>query len=150
MDVIIVLSVFFVLSALYFKFVKKTYKWKVSGNIAMCAMLMFTAMGHFLFTKGMAMMLPPFIPCKEFTVYLTGIMEIVFGLLLLFPKCRKRTGIILIIFFILILPVNIYAALHHVNLKTADFTGHGPVYLWFRIPLQLFFICWVYMFSIKK
>ncbi|QEE51077.1 hypothetical protein FUA48_16295 [Flavobacterium alkalisoli] len=150
MDVVIVLSVFFVLSALYFKLVKKTYKWKVSGNIAMCAMLMFTAIGHFLFTKGMGMMLPPFIPYKEFVVYLTGVMEIAFGLLLLFPKYRKRTGIILIIFFILILPSNIYAALHHVNLKTADFSGNGPVYLWFRIPLQLFFICWVYLFSIKK
>ncbi|WP_417351594.1 hypothetical protein [Flavobacterium alkalisoli] len=150
MDVIIGLSVFFVLSALYFKLVEKTYKWKVSGNIAMCAMLMFTAMGHFLFTKGMGMMLPLFIPYKELIVYITGVIEVAFGLLLLFPKYRKRTGIILIIFFILILPSNIYAALHHVNLKTADFSGNGPVYLWFRIPLQLFFICWVYLFSIKK
>ena len=33
-----------------------------SGRIAMSAMLAFTAMGHFKFTDGMAMMLPAFIP----------------------------------------------------------------------------------------
>ena len=43
-----------------------------SGRIAMSAMLAFTAVAHFVFTKGMTMMLPDFIPYKIETVYLTG------------------------------------------------------------------------------
>ena len=32
------------------------------------------------------------------------------------------------------------------NYKEANYTGPGPEHLWFRIPLQLFFIGWLYFF----
>ena len=40
------------------------FAYRLSGNIAMAAMLVLTSLGHFRFTKGMAMMLPGFIPFK--------------------------------------------------------------------------------------
>jgi len=43
----------------------------------MSIMLLFTAMAHFAFSKGMAMMLPSFVPFKAQTVYMTGLIEIV-------------------------------------------------------------------------
>jgi uncharacterized membrane protein len=77
----------------------------------MSAMLLFTAMGHFMFSEGMAMMIPDFIPFKLELVYLTGVFEIVSSIGLLLPKHKVITDWLLIAFFVLVLPANIYAAL---------------------------------------
>lgn len=37
----------------------------ISAQIAMSSMLVFTAVGHFVFAEGMAMMAPDFIPIKK-------------------------------------------------------------------------------------
>jgi uncharacterized membrane protein len=121
----------------------------LSGRIAMAAMLAFTAVGHFKFTNGMEMMLPPFIPAKKQIVLATGVIEILAAIGLLVSSTIKTTGILLIIFFVLILPANIYAAIKKVNLEKADYNGSGQNYLWFRIPEQLFFIAWVFFFAIR-
>ena len=120
-----------------------------SGNLAMCLMLCFTAMGHFMFTKGMSMMIPPFIPFKTTLIYGTGILEIILALGLLFLPIRPYIGYALIVFFITITPANIYAATQHIDIEKGSLTGPTTQYLWFRIPLQLLFIGWVYYFSIK-
>jgi len=121
----------------------------VSGRIAMSAMLAFTAMGHFKFPDGMAMMMPPFIPAKKQIVLLTGVIEVLAAIGLLVTPTIKTTGILLIVFFVLILPANIYAAMKKVNLEKSNYTGNGINYLWFRIPEQIFFIAWVYFFTLK-
>lgn len=138
----------FLVSLIVLRIKHKQYKFALSGRIAMSAMLVLTAVGHFLFTRGMAMMLPDFVPYRIELVYLTGIIELAAAIGLLLPKYSKTTAWFLIIFFIVLLPANIYAAMHHVNLQTAAFDGSGPDYLWFRIPLQLFFIVWVYLSAI--
>jgi len=120
----------------------------LAGNIAMFIMLCFTAIAHFAFTEGMAMMLPPFVPMRRILIYLTGLMEIGFGILLLFPSWRYMAGIAILIFFITLLRANIYAASRRVNYEKGNYEGKGWKYLWFRVPLQLFFIAWVWLFAI--
>ena len=115
----------------------------------MSAMLLMTASGHFLFAEGMAMMLPDFIPLKMEVVYITGIIEIAAAIGLQLDRWRELTGWLLIVFLILILPANIYAAFHNVNLQTATFDGKGLGYLWYRIPLQIFYILWIYKSSVN-
>ena len=56
----------------------------------------------------------------------------------------------LILFFIAILPANIKASLENINYQTGELNGNGIEYLWFRIPLQIVFILWVYFTTIKK
>lgn len=107
----------------------------LSGNIAMCAMLQFTALGHFKFPEGMSRMIPPFVPFKKTMVLLTGLMEIAAGIALLFPATRYAAGIFLILFFIALLPANIYAASQHLDYQKGTYDGKGPEYLWFRIPM---------------
>ncbi|KIC92672.1 membrane protein [Flavihumibacter solisilvae] len=148
MPEIILLSVFF-LTLIITKLRSKEYKFAFSGRVAMAAMLVTTGLAHFAFAKGMAMMLPDFIPFRMMVVYITGILELLAAVGLLLPRYVKLTGRLLIIFFVLLLPANIYAAINHVNLQTATYDGDGPGYLWFRIPLQAFFIGWVYLSSIK-
>ena len=52
----------------------------IAGNIAMSIMLLFTAIGHFIFTKGMALMLPDSLKYRNELVIITGIMEVIFAL----------------------------------------------------------------------
>lgn len=115
----------------------------------MSLMLVFTAVAHFTFTKGMAMILPDFIPSKIETVNLTGIIEIVAAIGLFIPNFRVITAWLLIAFFMLILPANIYAAIKHIDFQKGTFDGSHLRYLWFRIPLQILFIVWAYLSAIK-
>lgn len=150
METLAVLIPVFVISLLISRWATGEWRPAFSGNLAMCMMLFLTALGHVLFTKGMAMMIPPFIPYRTALVYITGVMEVLMGLALLAPPLRRYAGYALIIFFILILPANIYGSLMHLNMGKGTYDGPGPAYLWFRIPLQLFFIAWVYYWSVRK
>ena len=121
---------------------------RLSGNIAMSVMLVFTAIGRFAYAKGMEMMLPPFIPFKAAMVYVTGILEVMAAIGLLVPSLQQVTSYLLILFFILVLPVNIYAAGKQVDYQKENHEGPGLSYLWFRIPFQLLLIAWVYVCNI--
>jgi len=150
MEPLIILIVVFIITLVSAKIIKKVWLYSFAGCLAMSVMLMFTGAGHFLYPDGMALMLPGFIPFKKEVIYLTGIIEIAAAVGLLIPRFRKQTAWLLIIFFIAILPANIHATIHHVNLRTATFDGSGLNYLWFRVPLQILFIVWVYYFGIKE
>jgi uncharacterized membrane protein len=121
------------------------YNVRLSAQIAIAVMMAFTAIAHFTFTKGMTMMMPSFIPFKKELVYLTGIIEITAAIGLLIPSTRTITAWLLIIFFIVLTPANINAAMKHIDIEKGTFDGSGLNYLWFRIPLQVLFIVWVYV-----
>lgn len=144
MKPLIVLLSSFVISLTIIKMSKKEYDFALSGRIAMSIMLLFTAIGHFVFTQGMSMMIPKFIPYKETFVHLTGVFEILLAIGLLIPRFKYISGWALIIFLLLMLPANIYASVHNVNYQKGTFDGNGLSYLWFRIPLQILFIVWIY------
>jgi uncharacterized membrane protein len=148
MKPLIVLLTAFGLTAAVCKVATGLWQVHASGNIAMGVMLLFTAMGHFKFTQGMTMMIPSVIPYKVTLVYLTGVAEIALGIALFFPALRLVAGIALITLLILLLPANIWAAMRQINFETGGH-GKGPSYLIFRIPLQLFFIGWIWYFAIR-
>ena len=149
MKPLIILLSSFVISLFFIKIINNKYDFALSSRIAMSIMLVFTATGHFIFTKGMTLMIPSFIPYKETFVHLTGLFEILLAIGLLMPRFKYIIGIILIVFLLLMLPANIYASLHNVNYQKGTFDGNGLAYLWFRIPLQIFFILWVYNCTIR-
>jgi uncharacterized membrane protein len=123
--------------------------YQLSGRIAMSAMLLFTAVGHFAFAEGMTLMIPGSIPFKKQLVYFTGVIEIAASICLLIPALQVSTAWFLIVFFIILLPANIYAAIKHIDYQKATYDGPGMSYLWFRIPLQILFIVWVYWFALR-
>ncbi|BDU27607.1 hypothetical protein [Flavobacterium sp. GSB-24] len=149
METLIVLFGAFTATLLIIWLTTKRLELSFSGRVAMAIMLVFTAIGHFAFTKGMAMMIS-FLPWANAIVLATGIIELVAAIGLLLPSTKVLTGNLLILFFILLLPANIYAASNNINLQTADYTGKGLSYLWLRIPMQLLFILWVYFSSIRN
>lgn len=149
MKPLIILLSSFVISLCIIKIVNKEYNVLLSGRIAMSIMLVFTAIGHFIFTKGMSMMIPKFISYKETFVHLTGIFEILLAIGLLIPRLKYISGCILIVFLLLMLPANIYASINNINYQKGTFDGNGLTYLWFRVPLQLLFISWTYFSAVK-
>jgi len=149
MKPLIVLVISFAIALVVSKLALDKVDVALSGRIAMAIMLVFTSMAHFAFTKGMEMMIPPFIPYKKATVYLTGVIEICAGVALLIANVRILAAWLLILFFILLLPANIYAAIKHIDYQKGTFEGNGVNYLWFRVPLQILFILWAYFFAIR-
>lgn len=150
MKPLIVLLVSFLIALLVLYLRSKKIQWPLAGRIAMSVMLLFTSLAHFMFSEGMATMVPDFIPMKIEMVLATGVLEILFAIGLLIPKLKVRTAWLLLIFFILIFPANIKAAMENINFQTGELDGNGPSYLWFRVPLQVFFIMWVYLTTIRK
>lgn len=149
MKPLIVLLSTFIIAIIAIKVFTKEYNFSLAARIALAVMLCFTALGHFLFTKGMKMMIPPMIPFKTSLVYLTGIFEVLLAVGLLIPKTQKLSGWLLILFLLLMLPANIYAATNQIHYQKGTYDGNGISYLWFRIPLQILFIVWTFICSIK-
>src|SRR5690625_4791674 len=143
---LIVIFTVFIITLILFRFTFKEMVLFSAVQIAMSAMLLFTAIGHFIYTEGMAMMLPDFVPYAKEMIYFTGGLEIAAAAGLLIPRLRRVTAWLLIIFFIQILPANIYAAIHQVDYQQGTLEGAGSEYSWFRVPLHFFFILWVYFF----
>lgn len=120
-----------------------------SGNLGMAVFILFTGFSHFKFQKGMAMMIPDFIPAKMFWVYSTGILEIAAGIGLMIPAIREMTAVLLIIFYILVFIANINSSQKKINIFKADYTGPGMQYLYKqRIPMQIILITWTWYFGI--
>ena len=149
MKPLIVLLLSFVISLLTLYFIRGQFEFAFSGRIAISVMLAFTTLGHFVYTKGMVMMISGFIPFEKEMVYVTGIFEITTAIGLHISQIEQLTGWALIIFFVVMLPANINAAITHVDYQKGTTDGSGINYLWFRVPLQVVFILWTYYFSIK-
>ncbi|ESA33833.1 membrane protein [Leptolyngbya sp. Heron Island J] len=118
-----------------------------AGCIAFAALFLFTGVSHFSLADGMVKMLPEWVPSRYAIIYITGLMEIVLGLGVLRPSSRRISGLVTLAFLICVFPSNIYAALNSV-----DFGGNvnGPRYLFFRIPLQIFLLLWVWFMAIRR
>ncbi len=116
------------------------------GRLAIGLMFVFTGISHFFLVEEMAAMIPPVVPAREAVVYLTGAFEIAAAVGLLAPRLQRLTGYALIAFLAMVLPANVYGALNEVG--TGGSTS-GPGYLWFRIPLQLFFVGWIWYFALR-
>ena len=112
----------------------------------MALMLVATGIAHFTSTDLMIEMMPEFLPAKREIVYFTGICELLAVIGLLWNKTAKLTSVLLIIFFLSILPANIVGSIKEVRLGGME---NGVMYLLFRIPLQIFFILWAYYFGIR-
>lgn len=107
----------------------------------LAASLILAGIIHFLKPKIFLKIMPPYIPYPLQMVYLSGLAEIICGLLLLFPETQKIGAILSIALFIAVFPANIEMA--------KKFYQMSHPYLWLalaRLPLQLVLIWWAYQF----
>lgn len=96
---------------------------------------------HFVKPQIFMKIMPDYIPMHLQMVYISGAVEILCGILLLFPESQKLGVYLCIALFIAVFPANIEMAkkfyqIHH-------------KYFWLtllRLPLQIVLIWWVYQF----
>ncbi|RZK62634.1 MAG: hypothetical protein EOO59_02030 [Hymenobacter sp.] len=120
----------------------------LAGNVAMAVMLIFTGIAHVPYVRGMAQMLPAWLPAKHAWIYGTGLLEVAGGVGLLLPAVRPLAATCLLVFFVLIFPGNVISARKHLDYQRGTLTGPGLGYLWFRVPLQLLFLGWTWYFGL--
>lgn len=105
--------------------------------------LFFVAAGvmHFVAVDSFAAIVPPFLPFPKLIVWVTGLMEIGMGVMLLCPHFRARVGVMLGVFLLAVLPANIYMAI--AGIPFGD-TVTSDAALWIRVALQFPLIGLIY------
>ena len=94
---------------------------------------------HFTNVEWFMKIMPPYMPLHKELVYLSGIFEILLGIMLIFEKTRFLAGWGLILLLIAVFPANIYLA--QTNGTALNTT---PLIAWGRLPFQAVFIVLAY------
>ena len=111
-------------------------------KLLFAALFIFGGINHFLNPNIYLRIMPPYLPWHAFLVYASGMLELLFGILLLIPKTQALAGWGLIVLLIAIFPANL-----HMALNAGDFRPIPPLLLWLRLPLQLVLIAWAYVYA---
>ena len=97
---------------------------------------------HFLKPQFYLRMMPSYIPAQGLMVQLSGVLEVVLGVLLLIPQVSQLAAWGLIALLVAVFPANLHMALN------ADQFSEMPVIgLWIRLPIQGLLIYWAYRYT---
>lgn len=108
----------------------------------MASLYILAGINHFVNPKFYLKIIPPYIPWHNAMNYLSGVAEIIFGLLLFYPPYSTFAAWGIIALLIAIFPANIY------HLASAKVSGKIPVWiLWLRTPFQGIFIWWAWWYT---
>ena len=88
---------------------------------------------HFIEPDYFLSIIPPYLPFHIELVYISGFFEILFGLMILFPKYRYYGSIGLILLLIAIFPANIYLAQ---SKEAQEAIGASQQITIWRLPMQ--------------
>lgn len=146
MQPLIIQVISFLLLYFIFKYRNLSHPLQKAGLYSMSVLFFVAGVGHFFLTKPMVDMMPEIIPYREAIVIVSGLFEIAcsLGLALMGQKYKGIIIKILLVFLIISLPINIYSAVAGVGLGDL-----GLSYLWFRIPLQVFWFWCLWYFGLK-
>jgi len=100
---------------------------------------------HFIYQDFYKIIMPPWLPWHYFLINVSGVCEIVFGLLLLPKKTRKPAAWAIIVLLVAVFPANIQMML--------NFRHQQSPYLWvamLRLPLQPLLIGWAYQYARER
>jgi uncharacterized membrane protein len=106
--------------------------------------LLYIAAGinHFIHPEFYRKIMPPWVPLHDEMILISGIAEVLFALLLLFPFTRRFAACCIIALLIAVFPANIQMTLNYYHENNPG--------LWFtvvRLPLQIVLIWWAYLFT---
>ena len=88
---------------------------------------------HFIEPEYFLSIVPPYLPYHLELVYISGLFEILFGLLILFPKYRYYGAIGLILLLVAVFPANIYLAQ---SKEAQEAIGATQQIATWRLPIQ--------------
>jgi len=94
---------------------------------------------HFISPEFYLRMMPPVLPKHELLNYVSGIAEMVLGLMLMYPQTKRLAAWGLITLLIAVFPANIYMAM-----EAGKSIDVSPVVAYIRLPFQFLFIWLVF------
>jgi len=99
---------------------------------------------HFVKPDFYVAMMPDYLPLHLELVYVSGVAEVLLGVLLLIPKTQRLAAWGLILLLLAVFPANINMAVN------ADRFPDVPMFaLLVRLPVQLFLIWWAWTYTRK-
>lgn len=106
--------------------------------------VLYTAAGinHFIHPHFYLKIMPPWLPLHKQLVFISGVCEVLFGLMLAFTFSRRFAAWCIILLLIAVFPANIQMML--------DYIEENNPRRWLamvRLPLQFLLICWAYTFT---
>ena len=96
---------------------------------------------HFINPNFFLAIVPPYLPYHLELVYISGLFEILFGVMILFPKYRYWGSVGLIILLIAVFPANIYL---FQSVEAQRAIGATQEIATWRLPVQGIFILVAY------
>ena len=107
---------------------------KLVTIFAMSLFYVLIGLKHIYDPKYFLPMLPPFINHKKLLIYISGYLEIVLGVLLVFQETRIYAALGIIILLVLVFPANIYVV---INFEARKKLKVSKLFSVFRLFLQL-------------
>ncbi|MDG1545516.1 MAG: hypothetical protein P8R32_04640 [Candidatus Poseidoniia archaeon] len=99
---------------------------------------------HFREPQKFVDIVPKYMPFALFLVYLTGVMEIVGGLGIIYPETRETTGRLMVLFLIAIYPANFNMWINDIPYNGTRLTTQGHLV---RLSVQFLLIIGALGFS---
>ena len=115
---------------------------KLTMRFVFAAFFVAAGCNHFLNPQFYRRIIPPYLPWHHEIVILSGILEVVFGLLLCIPPTMTSAAWGLIGLLIAVFPANFHMAMHPELYPTVPY--------WFlivRLPIQGLLIAWAFWFT---
>lgn len=93
---------------------------------------------HFVNPGFFLKIMPPYLPLRDVLVMLSGVCEVVLGILMFVPKLSRRAAWGIVALLIAVFPANIYLYQHQETMPAP------PVVHLLRLPLQGVLVLWAY------
>lgn len=110
-------------------------------------MMLFIGVSHFAFAPSLVSIMPPYVPWHLALVYLSGVIEVCLGWLLVVERSRNFAAWALILLFIAVYPANVHMALHPVVVAGLPGGTVPPLFSWIRLPFQFALIWWAHRYT---
>ena len=110
----------------------------------MIAAYILAGVNHFINPGLYISIMPPWLPWHRELVILSGICEILFAVLMIFPSTRRLGAWCIILLLLAVFPANIQMMINFIREDNKD--------LWItviRLPIQILLIWWAYIFTKK-
>ena len=111
--------------------------WKVL-QVLLALFLIYAGIQHFIKPAFYEPFVPAFLPAKTMIVYISGVVELALGVLLLIPKYTRMAATGIIILMLVFLPIHVW----DVFSDTPAIGSHQAALI--RLPVQFLFIAWAY------
>jgi len=123
--------------------VKTTLLW------VMAAFYVFAGVMHFANPDFYLQLMPPWLPWHLELVYVSGVAEIVLGLLVLPPATRRLAAWGIVALLVAVFPANLHVALNGIVLQGLPAWMPEPTTTanWVRLPFQAVLVAWAWWYT---